>query len=106
MLDKNARRQQFERVTPGQARKAIVEAANAGAVVFRYHAAGPGQRMTQRRITTDEVLFALANVAQLDDQRDGTWKVRGPGLAGGRGLTVVVAIEAGVVVVTVWRNSR
>jgi hypothetical protein len=90
-------------MTTGEALKTVKAAAKAGQVFFRFHA---NERQAERKVTATEILHALTNATGILDQRDGTWKVTGPGLAGKKSLTVIVAIENGIVVITVWRNFR
>ena len=86
----------------GEALQKIRSAAKAKRVVFVYHAT---ERQELRKISTAEVLHALANATHILDQRDGTYLVVGPSLSG-KSLSVVVTIDDGVIVITVWRNHR
>lgn len=57
--------------------------------------------MAQRNLKPGDLRSALVSAASCKDQRDGKWKVTGPDLDGDA-LDVVVVIEAGVLVVTVF----
>lgn len=90
-------------MTTGDALKAIKNAAKAGAVVFSIHAM---DRQDGRRVTAVEAIYAPVNAISIRDQKDSTYLVTGSGLAGKRSLSLVVTVEHGVFVVTVWRNFR
>ena len=71
--------------------------ASANRIEFTHHAY---QRMAQRRVSVNDVGEALRNA---NDCRcnDGSWRVSGPDLDG-ENLRLIVVLEDGVVVVTVY----
>lgn len=72
--------------------------AAAGRISLTTHARA---RMAQRNVKPGDLRSALVSAASCKDQLDGKWKVTGPDLDGDA-LDVVVVIEAGVLVVTVF----
>ena len=72
--------------------------AAAGRVRVSSHARA---RMKQRNVRREDLRSALVYAAACSAQVEGTWKVAGPD-ADGDDLTVVVAIEEGLLVVTVF----
>src|SRR5512132_177645 len=72
--------------------------AAAGRISLTTHARA---RMAQRNVKPGDLRSALVSAASCKDQLDGKWKVTGPDLDGDT-LDVVVVIEAGVLVVTVF----
>lgn len=61
--------------------------------------------MDERCITKADAIRVLATTFAIADQLDGTWRVTGKRLDG-RDLTLIVAVERGVVVVTIWKGGR
>lgn len=59
------------------------------------------QRMHQRRVQIGDIISALCGATECEQCPDGRWKVSGPDLDGDD-LTLVVVVEDGVVVVTVY----
>lgn len=59
------------------------------------------QRMKERGVTFADIEHALVNAKICTLQANGRWRVEGPDMDGD-GLTSVVVLEAGVVVVTVF----
>ena len=57
--------------------------------------------MRKRRVRYRDIRNALTNAATCADQGDATWRASGPDLEGDE-LTAVVAIEDGLLVVTVF----
>lgn len=90
-------------MTSGEALKAVRDAA-AGRLALRFtqHAT---ERLNERRILKRDVLNVLATTFSVVAQLDGTWKTTGTTL-GGKNLTLVVAFEGGVLVVTAWTGGR
>jgi hypothetical protein len=87
------------RMTPAEALRQIRGYAAAGRVVFSRHAY---ERMDERGATVRDVIKACAMASRCKrGERDGRWKVTGKDLAGDD-LSVVVAIEGGVIVVTIF----
>ena len=86
-------------MSPTEALETIRRYAVAGLVAFTAHARG---RMAQRNVSLDDVLRALINAksARATDAAD-KWIACGPDLDGSD-LDVVVVIEAGLVVITVY----
>ena len=72
--------------------------AAAGRIVLTRHAL---QRMVQRRVRQMDVRNALAQATSCAATPDGSWRVEGPDLDGDS-LTLIVALEGGVIVVTVF----
>lgn len=70
----------------------------AGRVEVKRHAA---QRMRERRVSAADLRSALTRATRCKAQPGDHWRVSGPDAEGDE-LTVVVAIEAGVVVVTLF----
>ncbi len=86
-------------MTPSEALADIRGFASAGRIVYGFHAR---QRMRERRVRQVDVQTALVGaVACRFQPEEGTWKATGPD-ADGDELTVIVALEDGVVVVTVF----
>jgi hypothetical protein len=69
-----------------------------GRVVVTAHARA---RMLERNVQSGDLRSALSSAHDCKADRDGKWRVTGPDLDGDD-LTVVVAIEDGVVVVTLF----
>jgi hypothetical protein len=84
-------------VTADEALKAVRGLAAAGQVRFTRHAR---ERMYQRNASERDVMNALVK-ARGCRASDGAWKVDGPDLDGDD-LTVVVRLEDGVLVITVY----
>ena len=57
--------------------------------------------MQERSVREGDLRNALVNAGACTEQDDGTWRVKGDDLDGDE-LTVVVAIEDGLVVVTLF----
>jgi hypothetical protein len=85
-------------VTPTTALADIRGYASAGRVILTRHAR---LRMVQRGASEDDVRHALTTATACIAAADGRWKVGGVDLEGDA-LTAVVAIDDGVVVVTVF----
>ena len=71
---------------------------SAGQIVIAGHARA---RMGERGVTLGDVRHALSNATACKAQPNGRWRVTGPELDGDE-LVLVVVLEAGVVVVTVF----
>lgn len=72
------------------------------ALANRIVASGHAQaRMVQRNVSMRDIRSALARATGVLPQKNGSWKVDGPDVDGDD-LTVVVAIEDGLIVVTVF----
>lgn len=84
-------------MTTAEALDTIRSLASRGRVVFSRHAQ---QRMQQRNVSFKDAFAALAG-AQVCEATGNNWKVTGPDVDGDP-LTCVVALEDGVVVVTVY----
>ncbi len=84
--------------TPEEALKEIRGYARAGRVVYTRHGY---DRLEERNVTEDDVRCALSNAADCAEQEDETWRVNGPDTESDE-LTVVVVIESGLLVVTVF----
>ncbi len=86
-------------MTPDEALADIRGLARAGRVSYVRHAI---ERMDERRVTRKDVEHVLANATRCAWQpRKETWKVSGVDLSGDE-LVVAVAIEDGLLVVTVF----
>jgi len=85
-------------VTPAEALADVRGYAAAGRYRLTRHAR---QRCEERGATFDDVGHALTNARTCSAGEPGRWRVGGPDLDADP-LTLVVAIEAGVVVVTVF----
>ena len=85
-------------MTAAQALRDIRGFAAAGRVRFSQHAY---HRMDERGATERDVIKALANATRCEAANDGRWKASGPDLDGDT-LTAVVALESGVLVVTMF----
>ncbi len=85
-------------MTGAEALEAIRGLARAGRIDVVDHAA---QRMRQRRVQFGDLRHALENARAAAAQPDERWKVDGPDLDGDD-LTVVVVVEDGLIVVTVY----
>lgn len=74
--------------------------ASAGRIVLSRegHAAG---RMRQRQVRWEDLRSALVHASRCRAQENGRWRVEGPDVDGDP-LTVIVLIEDGVIVVTVY----
>ena len=72
--------------------------ASAGRISLTTHARA---RMVQRKVKPSDVRSALVSAATCRQQANGTWKATGPDMDGDA-LDLVVAIEAGLLVVTVF----
>lgn len=72
--------------------------AAAGRIVLTRHAL---QRMAQRGVRRGDVRCALEQATSCTANPGGNWRVEGPDLDGDA-LTLIVAIEDGVIVVTVF----
>ena len=72
--------------------------AGANRIILSRHAE---RRMDQRGASYEDVRHALANAHDCRGQHDGTWRVSGADLDGDE-VTIVVALEDGVVVVTLF----
>jgi hypothetical protein len=57
--------------------------------------------MRERGAFREDVWHALENAVQCSALPEGRWKVRGPDTSG-EGLTLVILLEDGVIVVTVF----
>lgn len=85
-------------MTPAQALADVRGYAAAGRFRLTRHAR---KRCEERGATFDDVGHALTNARTCSAGEPDRWRVEGPDLDGDS-LTVVVAIEAGVVVVTLF----
>lgn len=85
-------------MTPAQARRDIRGFAMAGRVFIVPHA---WERMIERGVTRADVHHALENAAACTSEPDDRWRVASADLDGDD-LTLVVVIEDGDVVVTVF----
>jgi hypothetical protein len=85
-------------VTAAEALRDIRGYAAAGRYAVSAHAR---KRMRERSVREGDLRNALVNAGACVEQADGTWKVSGEDLDGDE-LTVVVAIEDGLVVVTLF----
>ena len=83
-----------------QALKDIKGFAAANRIDYTTHAI---ERMHERRVNRPDIVYALINAAtcSADDEDEDKWKVTGPDLDGDN-LKIVVVIEGGVLVVTVF----
>lgn len=83
-----------------QALRRIRSPARANEVLFNRHAR---ERLAERRIQVADVLSALRNARSWRANAEGEpkWDVLGPSVDGAD-LGVVVAVQAGVVVVAAW----
>jgi hypothetical protein len=72
--------------------------ARAGRVVITFHAQ---VRMEERGVDFEDALCALMNAARCKGVPDDRWKVWGPDRLGDE-LALIVALEDGVIVVTVF----
>ena len=72
--------------------------ARAGRIHYTRHAR---EQMTERNVRAQDVQFALARAATCTQQQGERWLVVGPDLAGAP-LTLVIVLDDGAVVVTVW----
>lgn len=84
--------------SPEEALKDIKGYAGAGRVAYTRHGY---DRLEERNVTEDDVLCALKKAADCTEQEDETWRVNGPDMEGDE-LTVIVVIESGLLVVTVF----
>lgn len=84
-------------MTPAEALDTIRNLASRGRVLFSRHAQ---QRMQQRNVSYKDAFSALSHASACEGNGD-NWKVTGPDVDGDA-LTCVVALEDGVVVVTVY----
>jgi pentatricopeptide repeat protein len=78
--------------------KEIQGYARAGRVRFIPHAY---DQMRERCVRVDDALHALASSTACVLQENGRWRVEGPDLEGDT-LTLIVVVESGVLVVTVY----
>jgi hypothetical protein len=87
-------------VTDAQALAEVQRLTRQGRVFFTRHA---NERLAERGATTADVRSALlgATTAAHQPERD-TWRIAGGSDTDGDDLTVIVAIEADVIVVTVF----
>ncbi len=85
-------------MTSAEVLKLVREWSGLGRCVITQHAAA---RMYQRHVTHRDVLNALKNAKTCQKADGEKWKVGGPDFDGDD-LTVVVALESGLVVVTVY----
>ena len=85
-------------MTPAEALQDIRGFAAAGRIRIEPHAR---QRMKERGARFSDVEHALVNAARCALQENGRWRVDGRDLDGDD-ITLVVVIEAGVVVVTLF----
>ena len=85
-------------MTAAEALEKVRGFASAGRYVITQHAR---LRMAQRNVRDGDLRKALVKARSCRAQADGTWKVDGPDMDGDD-LTVVVAIEDGLVVVTLF----
>jgi hypothetical protein len=85
-------------ITLAEALRDIRGYAAAGRVRFSYHAY---DRMDQRGATERDVIAACARAKKCKRAAQGRWKVTGPDIDSDD-LTVVVAIEDGLLVVTLF----
>lgn len=84
-------------MSPQEAIESIRGYAAAGRIIVTRHAY---ERMRQRNVTFRDVTLALS-AARICDAANTNWRVTGPDVDGDE-LTLVVAIESGVIVVTVF----
>ena len=75
-----------------------VRRCSTGQIVIAGHAR---ERMGERGVTFGDVRHALTNATSCRAQPNGRWRVTGPDLDGDE-LVLVVVLEAGMVVVTVF----
>lgn len=73
--------------------------ARAGRIRYTWHARN--ESMPKRRVTYGDVENALINATSCLPDEDETWKVIGPDVDGDD-LKLIVVVEEGVLVVTVW----
>jgi hypothetical protein len=85
-------------VTPVEALADVRGYAGANRIRYTSHAR---HRMSERRVAFADVRHALMTATLCRAQPEGTWKVEGVDRSGDE-LTVVVALEDGVYVVTVF----
>jgi Domain of unknown function (DUF4258) len=85
-------------VTQAEALEYVRGCAAAGRYIVSRHAL---QRMRDRRVRAGDLRHALMNASSCAEQSGGIWRVFGEDLDGDE-LTVVVAIEDGLVVVTLF----
>ena len=85
-------------MTPAEALVDIRGYASANRIRYTSHAR---MRMFQRGITFADVRYALTTAPACKAEGDGRWKVESADRSGDD-LTVIVALESGVVVVTVF----
>lgn len=85
-------------MTPTEALRDIRGYASAGRIVLTGHAR---QRMRDRSVDREDLRHALADAAACELEEDDKWRVFTSDLDGNE-LQVIVAIEAGVVVVTLF----
>jgi hypothetical protein len=84
--------------TPAQALRDLRGYAAAGRIEYTTHAL---EEMAEAQATFADVRAALARATRAVRQANGRWKVRGPDRAGDE-LVLVVVLDAGVLVVTVF----
>ena len=85
-------------MTPVDALEMIHEYAAANRIAVTDHAR---RRMRERGVTFGDLQHALANASSCSAQESGTWRADGRDRDGDE-LTVVVAIEDGLIVVTLF----
>jgi hypothetical protein len=88
-------------VSKARAISEVRAAVAAGRVLVTEHAS---DRMLERRVSIDDVLRVLSTTLRFESQGDGSWLARGP-IDARRLLAVVLTIEEGVVVISVWKES-
>ena len=97
-LDKTSSHHYCWAVTAAEALRDIRGYAAAGRYVVSWHAR---ERMRERGATQADVRSALVDAQSCSQQKNGSWRVEGSDLDGDE-LTLVVAIEDGLVVVTLF----
>lgn len=85
-------------MTPSEALADIRGYAGVGRIVLTFHAE---QRMGERGVTARDVRHALVNAGRCNGLPEDRWKVYGADLSGEE-LVLVVVLEDGVIVVTVF----
>ncbi len=85
-------------MTPSEALADMRGYALAGRVVVTFHA---GKRMRERGVFAEDVWHALQHAGRCNALPDERWKVWGPDASGDE-LALVVLLEDGVIVVTVF----
>ncbi len=88
-------------MTKARAIREVRAAVADGRVLVTAHAS---DRMLERRVSIDDVLHVLSTTLRFESQGDASWLARGA-IDTRRQLAVVLTIEDGVVVITVWKES-